>query len=395
MVQFVDLRTQYGRIQSRVEEAVLSVMRSGQFIMGPDVSALEAKLAEYTGAQYAISCASGTDALVIALMAKGVGAGDVVFTPPFTFVATAEAIALVGAIPVFVDVDPVSFNLDPACLQRAIAAVKNGATLSYPLPNVPGGDWSKITAKGILAVDLFGVPADYTRINAIAATAGLFVIEDAAQSFGGRSPEGTAGALAEIGCTSFFPAKPLGCYGDGGALFTNDAELDSLFRSIRVHGQGSDRYENVRLGCTGRLDSIQAAVLLAKLEIFDDELAQRQRVADTYTALIERSGLALEPPRVAAGYRSAWAQYSLLAKDSAERDMLRTALESSGIPSMIYYPKPLHLQTVFAHLGHARGDFEVSESLSRRIFSVPMHPYLSDAEIAQVVACLEVGARAA
>jgi dTDP-4-amino-4,6-dideoxygalactose transaminase len=320
-------------------------------------------------------------------MAKGVGRGDVIFTSPFTFVATAEAIALVGAIPVFVDVDPATFNIDPAALERAIKSLKETGSQPYPLPQNVHGNAAAI--KGIIAVDLFGVPADFAAINSIAADEGLFVIEDAAQSFGARSGNRRAGALAEIGCTSFFPAKPLGAYGDGGALFTNDPELDALFRSIRVHGQGSDRYENVRLGVTGRLDTVQAAVLLAKLEIFEDELMRRQHIADTYTRLIEDSKLELAVPSTPSGLSSAWAQYSVVAKDGLARDRFRAALDVAGVPSAIYYPKPLHLQAVFLDLGYLEGDFPVSEYLAARIFSLPMHPYLTDDEIVHVVKCLK------
>jgi dTDP-4-amino-4,6-dideoxygalactose transaminase len=258
----------------------------------------------------------------------------------------------------------------------------------YPLPRLTEEDLAALTPKGIIGVDLFGLPADYDRINALAAEEGLFVIEDAAQSFGGRAGNRRAGSLAEIGCTSFFPAKPLGCYGDGGALFTDDAELADLFRSIRVHGQGADKYENVRLGITGRLDTIQAAVLLAKLALFEDELDERQRVAQAYDAAIGEAGLPLETPRVPGGYFSAWAQYSVLARNSAERDGLMAELKEAGIPTAIYYPKPLHLQTAFNYLGYQAGDFPVSEEMAGRVFSLPMHPYLDRGTIEQIVGAM-------
>lgn len=373
MLQFIDLQAQFRDIQKEVEDAVLNVLRGGRYIMGPEVAELEGELARFAGTRHCISCASGTDALVMALMAKGVGPGDAVFTPPFTFVATAEAIATVGATPVFVDVDPATFNIDPDELGEAVGRVRDQATLE---------------PRGIIAVDLFGLPADYERINAIAQGSGLFVIEDAAQSFGARSGNSRAGSLAEIGCTSFFPAKPLGCYGDGGAIFVDDDEIDSVLRSIRVHGQGSEKYDNVRLGLTGRLDTVQAAVLLVKLKRFEQEIEERQRVAAAYGSAIREAGLPLETPQVPDGMVSAWAQYSVLARSAAERSAMMEALKAAGVPTMIYYPKPLHLQQAFAGLGHGQGDFPVSEDLASRIFSLPMHPYLDEATVAKIVGTL-------
>lgn len=366
-MQFIDLAAQYERIRDDVEAAVLRVMRGGKYIMGPEVEQLEGKLARFTDVEHVVSCASGTDALVMALMAKGVGKGDAVFTPSFTFVATAEAIATVGATPVFVDVDPVTFNLDPKALRVAVRSS------------------GELTPRAVMAVDLFGLPAEYARINGIAAEHGLFVIEDAAQSFGASAGNRRAGALADIGCTSFFPAKPLGCYGDGGAIFTNDADLAAVLRSIRVHGQGSHKYENVRLGLTGRLDTVQAAVLLAKLKIFDDELAARQKVAAAYAREIAAAGLPLTAPSIPEGFTSAWAQYSVVAETAADRERLLQKLAAAGVPTAIYYPRPLHLQPAFAYLGHAEGDFPISESLCERIFSLPMHPYLDEETIGRVI----------
>jgi UDP-2-acetamido-2-deoxy-ribo-hexuluronate aminotransferase len=374
MIPFIDLESQYSQIQEEVETAVLRVMRSGRYILGPEVQELEHRLAAFAGTKYAVSCASGTDALVIALLAKGIGPGDAVFTTPFTFVASAEAIALVGATPVFVDVDQDTFNISPTALRAAIERFTEG-----------GERFASLSASGIIAVDLFGLPADFESIEKVAQEHELFVIEDAAQSFGAKSGNRMAGALAEIGCTSFFPAKPLGCYGDGGALFTDDERLAHLFRSIRVHGQGSERYENVRLGLTGRLDTVQAAVLLAKLAIFPDELEKRQRVADDYAEAIRRTGLPLKTPRAPEGRMSSWAQYSLLAESKSARQEFQDRLTSAGVPSAIYYPKPLHLQEAFAHLGYKSGDFPISESLSERIFSVPMHPYLDHDQVTSIV----------
>lgn len=384
LVRFIDLQAQYARIGNAIEQRVLKVLRSGQYILGPEVTELESKLAQFTGVRHCVSCASGTDALQIALLAQGVGPGDAVFVPTFTFVATAEVVSLLGATPVFVDIDPSSFNLHPAALEMAIRSVLSNDAASHVLPR----NGVKLRLRGIIPVDLFGQPADYARINAVAAKHGLFVIEDAAQSFGAASSGDRAGKLAPVACASFFPAKPLGCAGDGGALFTDDDAQAELFRSVRVHGQGSDRYENVRLGLTGRLDSVQAAVLLAKLDIFVDELAARERIAARYTQSISARGLGLATPHLAAGMSSAWAQYSVLARDSAHRAACQQSLKSAGIPSMIYYPKPLHLQTVFSALGYRVGDFPVAEDCAARIFSLPMHPYLDAATQDRVVAAL-------
>lgn len=388
MTEFVDLRAQYARIQDDVEAAVLSVMRGGGYIMGGEVAELEAELARFVGVEHAIGCASGTDALIMALMASGVGPGDAVFAPPFTFVATAEAIALVGAVPVFVDVDPQSYNIAPEALGRAVAALRDGDGDLHPLPRWDRDRLQALRPKAVIPVDLFGLPADYDAIGSLAAEHDLVVVEDAAQSFGAVLGNRRAGGLGDIGCTSFFPAKPLGCYGDGGALFTRDAEVAAVLRSIRVHGQGTHKYDNVRLGVAGRLDTVQAAVLLAKLKVFEDELAKRQRVAATYTRHIRESGLAYQVPTVAAGSASAWAQYSLLAERPGDRETLLPALAAQGVPTAVYYPRPLHLQPAFGYLGYGEGDFPVSEDLARRIFSLPMHPYLADETIAQIVAAM-------
>jgi dTDP-4-amino-4,6-dideoxygalactose transaminase len=376
MIPFIDLGSQYARIQDDVEAAVLKIMRSGQYILGPEVEELEQQLAAFVGTKHAVSCASGTDALVIALMAKGVGHGDAVFTTSFTFMASAEAIALVGATPVFVDVDPTTFNLSPSALR--IAVEEFGQSQQH----------RSLNPCCVIGVDLFGFPADYEAIEDIAREHGLFVIEDAAQSFGARSGNRMAGALAQIGITSFFPAKPLGCYGDGGAIFTDDDVLADLFGSIRVHGQGSDRYEHVRLGLTARLDALQAAVLIAKLKIFEDELTARQIVAETYARSIRKTGLPLVTPSITQGCFSSWAQYSVLAEDTSARANFRSKLSAKGFPTAIYYPHPLLLQPAFAHLGYRPGDFPIAESLAERIFSLPMHPYLSAAQVEDIVTAM-------
>lgn len=387
-MQFIDLQAQYREVQDAVEAAVLRVLRGGQYIMGPEVQQLERQLAQFVGVDHAISCASGTDALVMALMAKEIGPGDAVFTVPFTFIATAEAIALTGATPVFVDIAPSSFNIDPSALGRAVRALREGNCDMHPLPRIARGQLERLRPRAVIAVDLFGAPADYRAINAVASAEQLTIIEDAAQSFGASQQGKRAGALAEIGCTSFFPAKPLGCYGDGGALFTGDAEIAAVLRSIRVHGQGQHKYDNVRIGVAGRLDTVQAAVLLAKLPIFERELRQRQAVARHYSDAIDAAGLPLETPRVPDQCTSAWAQYSLLARSGEARERLISALAEAEIPSAIYYPKPLHLQGAFAQLGYRAGDFPVSEDAADRVFSLPMSPYLEEGAIDRIVTVL-------
>lgn len=368
-VPFVDLKTQQMGIYPVLEANIFQVLKSCKFILGPEVQELEQRLAESTGVEHVISCSSGTEALALALMAYDIGPGDAVFTTPFSFIATAEVICLRGATPIFVDIDPRTFNLDPDRLDAAVNALVNGKG-GHPLPSGAAG----LKPKAVITVDLFGLPADHDRINAIAAKHGLVVIEDAAQSFGGQAHGRQACALGDVGCTSFFPAKPLGGYGEGGACFTNDAAVAELMRSIRVHGQGTSRYEHARLGTNARLDSLQAAVLLAKMDVFPLELERREELAARYSRLLEPC--ALEPPLVPEGFRSAWAQYSLLAKDAAHRDACRQALTDHGIPSVIYYPIPLHLQRVFQPLGYAPDALPVCEAASRRIFSLPMHPYL-------------------
>ena len=375
-MQFIDLKAQQQRIRAGIDASINTVLEHGKYIMGPEITQLEEALASFVGVKHAIGCASGTDALLMALMAKNVEPGDAVFTSPFTFIATAEVIRLLGATPVFVDIDPQTFNMDPELLEKAIQAIKRTDAKICPLPHTPD---QKLSPKGIIAVDLFGLPADYDAINAIAEQHGLFVIEDAAQSFGGEYKGKKACALAEIGCTSFFPAKPLGCYGDGGMCFTDDDELKDIMQSIRIHGTGTDKYDNVRVGINGRLDTLQAAILLNKFEIFPEEIELRQKVAERYNEQLS-SNADLVIPSIPQGYLSAWAQYSILAKDQSHRSALQNHLKENGIPTAVYYPKPLHVQTAFQSLGYEPNDFPFSQDFSTRIFSLPMHPYLDEAD---------------
>lgn len=371
-MQFIDLAAQQVRIRSEIESAIMTVLNHGNYIMGPEIKKLESLLADFTGIRHAIGCSSGTDALLMALMAYDIKQGDAVFMPPFTFISTAEVVSLLGATPVFVDIDPTTFNISPNELAKAIQAIKNKDN-SYPLPRM--AKETSLIPKAIITVDLFGLPADYDPIHDLAQIHGLLVIEDAAQSFGASYHGRKACSLCEIGCTSFFPAKPLGCYGDGGAIFTNNDGLAEKIRSIRVHGQGEDKYNNVRTGINGRLDTIQAAILIEKLKIFPEEIALRQQVADRYRQLLAKSS-DIQTPIVPDGLISVWAQYSILTKDSNHRQAIQKKLNASGIPSAIYYPKPLHLQKAYENLQYQFGDFPISEQIASRILSLPMHPYL-------------------
>ena len=392
-VDFINLKCQQSAIRPQLERNIHTVLCHGKYIMGPEVNELEKRLAAFAGVKHCIGCASGTDALLMALMTMDVGPGDAIFTTPFTFIAAAEIISLLGATPVFVDIDPKTFNMDPGKLELAIKAVKTNDPLIYPLPDNSKlkTQNSKLNAKGIIPVDLFGLPCDYDRINAIAKEHGLFVVEDAAQGFGGEYKGKKAGSLADIGCTSFFPAKPLGCYGDGGAVFTDDDATAEVLRSIRVHGKGTHKYDNARIGLNARLDTLQAAILNAKFDIFPQEIDLRNQVASKYTEFLSPLSFQLSPlssnrfqlsaPSVSEGYKSVWAQYSLL---SDKKDQIQSALKEKGIPTAVYYPKPLHLQTAFAYLGYKDGDMPASEDCSKRIFSLPMHPYLEEREIERI-----------
>lgn len=385
-MQFIDLRRQQQRIRKSIEERIQAVLDHGRYIMGPEIGELEESLASYVGVRHAIGCASGTDALLLALMAHGVKSGDAIFTTPFSFIATAEAVAMLGATPVFVDIDPATYNIDPVQLEKAIEAFLASDSAKYPLP--AAARISELRPRGIIGVDLFGLSADYKTINEIAGKHDLFVIEDAAQSFGADYFGEKACSLAQVGCTSFFPAKPLGGYGDGGMCFTDDDELAHTLRSLRLHGQGSHKYDHIHIGLNGRLDSLQAAILMAKFEIFPEEIELRQQVAQNYSQLLTSETSPLIPPVIPKDYLSVWAQYSVLAKQGETRPALLNKLKEAGIPTAIYYPKPLHLQPALSYLGYKEGDLPVSEECARRIFSLPMHPYLQKEDQARIAAVL-------
>ena len=358
-VPFIDLAAQRRRLGKSVDDAVSRVLTHCQFINGPEVTQLEAELAAFSGARHVVTCASGTDALLMVLMAKGVGRGDAVFCPSFTFCATGEAVALAGATPVFVDVDEATFNIDANSLKRGIAtATKLG-----------------LKPRAVMPVDLFGQSADHDAVAAIAEAEGLFVLDDAAQSFGASYKGRRLGTFGLATATSFFPAKPLGCFGDGGAIFTDDDQLAETLRSIRAHGQGSDRYDNVRLGLTGRLDTMQAAILIEKLKIFEDEIAARNLVAERYSRGL---GNVVTVPRLAGGCDSVWAQYTIRLPKGTDRDGFAAALKAQGIPTAIYYPKSVHQQTAYRDFPVADGGLPISEALSEDVISLPMHAYLDE-----------------
>ena len=382
-LQFIDLKAQQDSIRPRLEKNIHTVLGHGRYILGPEVKELEQRLCEYTGAKHCIGVSSGTDALLMPLMAWGIGPGDAVFTTPFTFIATAEVIQLLGATPVFVDIDPQTFNMDPQKLELAIRAVQKNNPEIYPLPSKPERV-SRLVPKAIIPVDLFGLPADYDPITSIAENHGLKVLADSAQGFGSQYKGRKSGTLGHATATSFFPAKPLGGYGDGGAIFTNDDRLAETLESIRVHGKGKDKYDNVRIGLNARLDTLQASILLAKLDIFDKELEAKERLAKKYNDLIAQNGKKLKPQYVPPSTRSSWAQYSLLTSSYVDREKIQKALKASGIPCMVYYPKPLHMQTAFDELGYSEEDFPVSKKTSETILSLPMHGYMDDLAIQKI-----------
>jgi dTDP-4-amino-4,6-dideoxygalactose transaminase len=373
-IPFIDVAAQRRRLGRSVDEAIARVLGHCQFILGPEVRALEAALAAFCGARHVVSCASGTDALVMVLMAAGVGPGDAVICPSFTFTATAEVVALVGATPVFADVEEASFNLDPESLRAACATARALG----------------LRPKAMIPVDLYGQPADYDRIMPIAEAESLFVLDDAAQAFGATYKNRRVGALAPATATSFFPAKPLGCYGDGGAVLTDDEEFAGVLRSLRVHGEGSGKYDCVRIGLNGRLDTIQAAVLIEKLKIFPEEIVARERVARRYSvALADVASV----PKLAPGSTSVWAQYTIRLADGG-RDRLAAALKPQGIPTAIHYPIPLHRQEPYRRFPVAEGGAPVSERLAEEVISLPMHAYLEEATQDRIIEAVRHALRA-
>lgn len=367
-IPFIDVAAQRRRLGRAVDDAVARVLDHCQFLMGPEVFEFERMLAQFCGVKHVLSCSSGTDALILVLMARGIGPGDAVICPSFTFCATAEAAALIGATPVFADVDAQTFNIDPRSLTRAIETARR----------------LDLKPKAIVPVDLFGLPADHDAIAAIAAEHGLFVLDDAAQGFGATYKGRKLGSLAQATATSFFPAKPLGCYGDGGAVMTDDDALIDILRSLRVHGHGTDKYDNVRIGLTARLDTIQAAVLIEKLKIFPDEIAARDRVARRYGEALADIAVV---PRVPEGYSSVWAQYTIRL-EPGRRDGLAAALRAEGIPTAIYYPKPLHRQQAYRHFPVADNGLPVSDQLADEVISLPMHAYLDETTQDRIIAAV-------
>lgn len=365
-MQFNDLAAQYQHLKQEIDAGIAAVLESTHFISGPQVEQLEQELCAYTGRKYCISTSNGTDALRMPLMAMGIGPGDAVFVPAFTFYATAEVVSLCGATPVFVDSDPRTFNMSPVSLREQLDKVKAEG---------------KLTPKGVIAVDLFGLPADFPALSAICREEELFLMEDAAQGFGGTIGNEKACSFGDVSATSFFPAKALGCYGDGGAVFTDDEEMAKLLQSIRVHGKGSFKYENVRVGLNARLDTLQAAILLPKLHAFDTENEHRRRAAARYA---ERLSGRFVTPYIPEDFSSSFGYYTIVTKDTAERERLQAALKEKGIPTMVYYPCPLHLQKVYAPFGYKRGDLPVCEQLTDCVLSLPMHGYITDEEIDRV-----------
>ena len=367
-IPFIDLAAQRRRIGPALDEGVARVLAHCQFILGPEVRVIEGQLAEFCGARHAVTCASGTDALLMVLMAKGIAAGDAIICPSFSFTATAEVVALVGATPVFADVDEATFNLDPNSLAQACATAKKRG----------------LRPKAVIPVDLFGQPADHQQIAAVAESENLFVLDDAAQAFGATYRNARLGAVAPTTATSFFPSKPLGCYGDGGAILTDDEELAHVLRSLRMHGQGSHKYDCVRIGLNGRLDTIQAAVLIEKLKIFPEEIAARDRIAGRYT---EELGDIVIVPSIAPGSSSVWAQYTIRLPKGG-RDGVAAALAGKGIPTAVHYPTPLHLQPAFRSFPVVDGGVPVSERLAGEVLSLPMHAYLDEVTQRRIIAAV-------
>ena len=356
-MQFIDLSAQQARIKDKLDARIQGVLSHGKYIMGPDVKELEVSLKEFCGAKHVLGCANGTDALLLALMALGVRSGEAIFCPSFTFAATAEVVPCMGAVPVFVEIDPDTYNMDVESLKRCIVHAREAGLK----PSV------------VIPVDLFGLPADYDAIEAVAHEEGLKIISDSAQGFGGTYKGRTTGAIGDIATTSFFPAKPLGCYGDGGAVFTNNDGYASLMDSYRVHGKGSDKYDNVRIGMNSRLDTLQAAILIEKLAVYPDEIEKRQMVATRYAEALSD---VIHTPIVPEGCNSVWAQYTLRTRESQNRAAIQASLKEAGVPTAVYYSMPLHQQTAYHKFPVDPQGMAVSEDYAKRVFSLPMHPYL-------------------
>jgi dTDP-4-amino-4,6-dideoxygalactose transaminase len=374
-IQLFDMKAQQALIRAELDRRIAAVLDSGAFINGPEVRELEQKLAEFAGCAHAVGVSSGTDALQIAMMAEGIGRGDAVFLPAFTYTATAEVPLVLGATPVFVDVDPVTFNLDIADLERRLALVKQQGRLK---------------PRAVIGVDLFGLAADWPAIEAICSREGMIALDDAAQAFGGGLHGRRLGRWGHAAALSFYPTKTLGAYGDGGALLTESAERAELYRQLRTHGEGKHRYEVLRTGMNGRLDTLQATILLAKLALLEDELVKRKRIAGWYAAGL---GDAVQVPTATPGADHAWGLYSVLLPEGTDRDAVQAAMRAQGVPSGVYYPKPLHHQPAYAaaHAGAITDapPLPVSEMLCRRILSLPMHPYLTEEEVTRVVAAVQ------
>ena len=368
-IPFVDVASQRRRLGASLDAAVKRVLDHCQFVNGPEVAELEKQLAAYSGAKHVIGCASGTDAILMVMMAKNVGPGDAVLCPSFTFIATASPVARTGATPVYVDVDEATFNMSPESLKRGIATARKAG----------------LKPVAVIPVDLFGQPADHDAIAEIARAEGLFVLDDAAQGFGASYKGRKLGTFGLATATSFFPAKPLGCFGDGGAIFTDDDELAATLRSIRVHGQGVDKYDNVRLGLTGRLDTMQAAILIEKLKIFDDEIAARNKVAERYARGLSN---VVTVPRLAPGNTSVWAQYTIRLPEGTDRDGFAAALKAQGVPTAIYYGKSMHQQTAYRQYPVADGGLPGCENLPQDVISLPMHAYLTEADQERIIAAV-------
>jgi dTDP-4-amino-4,6-dideoxygalactose transaminase len=361
-IEFVDLKKQRARIGDKIDAAIQKVLTHGQFILGPEVKQFEEEMKKFTGVKHAIACSNGTDAIALCLMALKVRPGDAILCPSFTFAATAEVVAWLGATAIFCDILPDTFNIDPASIKAGVETAKQKG----------------LRAVGVISVDLFGLPCDYDAIENICKDNGLWLICDSAQGFGCAYKGRKTGMIGTFATTSFFPAKPLGCYGDGGAIFTNDDEMAALLQSLRFHGKGTDKYDNVRIGMNARLDTLQAAILLEKIFVYADEIEARNKVAAAYSARLKDT---VKTPAIPADCTSVWAQYTLTLPEGTDRNAIAAALKDKGIPTAVYYPKPLHQQTAYKHQPVAGNGVPVCENLAGRVISLPMHPYLTDEQI--------------